>query len=173
MDDSQERIVNWPIVASGVLLVVFAAIVFFAPVFFLELITVIAGIGFLVSAVTGFIAYWKLRCFEGGVGVLLMSVSDFIIAALLLLHPMMSAAVISGFLGIVFVVFGICEIAGTSPIGKLLPETRAVLIVAGILTVVVGIMFVIWPSSLSIWVAAFALIRGITLIISGANAHVQ
>ena len=83
------------------------------------------------------------------------------------------APVLPWILGVSFILFGACEAGATIPLGRLIPESRGIAIVSGVLTIVVGIMFLIWPSSLSIWIAAFALIRGITLVVAGFTSRVE
>lgn len=168
-----ERKTNWWLVVGGVALVLFAICAFAAPFLFLELITVWAGIGFLFSGVMGIVAYVRSRLLPGAGWSLFMAVLDVIVGVLMLLHPVAFAPVLPWILGVFFIVFGVFEIGGTVPLGRLIPETRPVMIISGILIIVVGIMFIVWPSSLSIWVAAFALIRGITLIVSGFTARVE
>lgn len=162
-----EHKINWWLVLGGVVLLVFAIGTFAYPAVFLDMITIMAGVGFLVAGVSGIITYAQTRYFPGAGWTLLMGVLDIVVGLMMLVHPIAFAPVLPWLLGISFIAFGILEIGGTAPLGMAIPESRPIIVVSGVLTIVVGIMFVIWPTSLSIWVAAFASVRGITLIAMG------
>ena len=167
------RKTNWLLVLSGVLLVAFAAAAYFAPYLFLEFLTVVGGVGFLFSGVMGLTSYFKLRALPNAGWSLLMAILDILIGIMLILHPLAFAPVLPWILGVFFIVFGVLEAGATIPLGSLIPESRGMAIVSGVLTIVVGVMFIVWPESLSIWVALFALIRGITLILAGFTYRVD
>ncbi len=168
-----ERKTNWWLVLAGVLLVAFSVCAFVAPYFFLEFITIWAGVGFLFSGVMGVMSYIKYRHLPNAGWSLLMAILDALIGIMMILHPIAFAPVLPWILGVFLIVFGIFEAGATIPLGSLIPESRGIAIVSGLLTVVVGVMFIIYPSSLSIWVAAFALIRGITLVVAGFTSRVE
>ena len=162
------RKTNWWLVIGGVVLVICGIAVFAAPSFFLEFLTVWAGIGFLVSGITGMASYVQMRKVLDNAGWhLFMAVLDVIIGIVLIVHPIAFADVIPWMLGAVFMGFGLVEIIGLMPFSRIVPETRTIAVISGVLSVLVGVMFIVWPESLSLWIAAFALVRGITLISVG------
>ena len=167
------RKTNWWLVAAGVALVAFAIATFLAPYLFLELITTISGIAFLFSGAMGIGSYFQVRGLPNAGWSLLMAILDVLVGIMMLLHPVVFAPVLPWILGVSFVVFGILEAGATIPLGSLIPESRGMAIVSGLLTIVVGIMFIVWPESLSIWVAMFSLIRGITLVVAGFTSRVE
>ena len=162
-----ERRTNWWLVGGGIVLVLFAFGTFAFPLIFLGTLTVLAGFGFLVTGISGVATFVRSRGLPGAVWTLVLAVLDFIVGAMMLMHPVVLAPVIPWSLGIVFIGFGIVEIVGTTPLCRLMPESRPITIVSGIMAALVGVMFLIWPESLSIWIAAFAAVRGITLIVMG------
>ena len=165
---SSERKVNWWLTLAGVVLVVCGIAIFAAPAFFLEFLTVWAGIGFLVSGAAGIVSYVQVRRHMGNAGFhVFMALLDIVVGIVLIVHPYAFAELIPWLLGAAFIAFGVMEIVGLMPFTHLIPETRTIAIISGVLSVLVGIMFLVWPASLSIWVAAFALVRGITLIAVG------
>lgn len=168
-----ERKINWWWVVGGIVLILFAIAAFAAPFIFLEFVALWVGVGFLISGVMGIITYVQSRYIPGSGWSLFMAILDVVVGILMIMHPIAFAAVFPWLLGLFFILFGVFQIGGTVPYGSLIPGSRTIMIISGILTVVVGIMFIVWPSSLSIWVAAFALIRGITLIAEGFMAHVE
>lgn len=167
------RKTNWWLVLAGVLLLAFAVAAFLAPYLFLEFITIAAGVSFVFSGIMGIGSYFKLRRLPNAGWSLLMAVLDILVGIMLILHPVAFAPVLPWILGVFFIVFGVCEAGATIPLGSLIPESRGIAIVSGVLTVIVGIMFIVWPDSLSLWVAMFALIRAITLIVAGFTSRVE
>lgn len=167
------RKTNWWLIAAGAILVIFAIAVGGAPGLFLEFLTIWAGVGFIVSGIAGIASYIQIRRVIPGSGwQLFMSILDIVLGILLIAHPFAFAAFIPWMLGCAFIVFGVLEACGAMPFAQFVPELRGVSIASGILSVIVGICFIVWPESLSIWVAAFALVRGVTLIIMGFTSRV-
>ena len=165
--------VNWWFVIGGIVLVVFGVAIFAAPGLFLELLTVWAGVGFLVSGAASIASFIQMRhVLPGASWSLLMAALDLVVGVLLIAHPYTYATILPWLLGAAFIAFGIAQVAGMIPFAKLYPETRTIVLVSGVLSVVVGVMFIIWPASLSIWVAAFVLVRGVTLISMGFTVRV-
>lgn len=172
MDSNVERKANWWLVLGGVVLILCGIAIFAAPGFFLGFLTVWAGIGFLVSGVSGVVSYFHVRKTRENAGFhLLMALLDFAVGAVLVLHPFAFAEVLPWILGVAFIVFGVAELVGLMPFSRLVPETRTVVAISGVLSAIVGVMFIVWPASLSIWVAAFALVRGITLVAVGFTSR--
>ena len=162
-----ERRTNWWLVVGGLVLVLFAFGTFSFPMIFLGTVTVLAGFGFLLTGVSGVDTVMRYRGMPGAVWTAVFAVLDFVIGTMMIIHPVAFAPTIPWILGIAFMAFGVVEVIGTTPLGLLVPELRPITVVSGIRSAVVGIMFIIWPESLSIWVAAFAVVRGITLIVMG------
>lgn len=167
-----KRKINWFLVLAGVVLVALGIVIFAAPWLFLEYLTVGAGAGFLISGFAGIGSYLKMRDVQEGTGLsLFMAILDIMVGIMLIVHPFVFVNSVPWMLGVAFIVFGVFEIAGTFPVARLIPESRTVMVISGILAVVVGAMFIIWPTSFSGWVAAFVLIRGITLLAIGVTAR--
>jgi uncharacterized membrane protein HdeD (DUF308 family) len=166
------RKTNWWLVAAGAVLVIFAIAAAGAPGMFLEFLTIWAGAGFIVSGIAGIASYMQIRKVMVGFGwQLFMSILDIILGILLIAHPFAFAAFIPWLLGCAFIVFGVFEACGSMPFAQLVPESRGLSIASGVLSIIVGICFIVWPESLSIWVAAFAFVRGFTLIIMGFTSR--
>jgi len=166
------RKTNWMLVIAGLLLVLFGIAALGAPWLFLELLTVWAGVGFLVSGVAGIVSYFQMRKFGASGWNLVMAIVDILLGVILIMHPFAFAEVIPWMLGVAFIVFGILEATGSMPFAGLMPESRAIMVISGVLSVIVGVMFIISPASFSIWVAVFALMRGLTLLFMGFTARV-
>ena len=166
------RKTNWWLVVAGVVLVLFGAAALGAPWAFLEFLTIWAGAGFIISGIAGAVSYFQMRKFGASGWNLAMAVIDVILGILLIMHPFAFAGVIPWMLGVAFIVFGVLELTGSMPFARLMPESRPVMIVSSVLSIIVGVMFIVQPASFSIWVAAFALVRGVTLVFMGFTARV-
>lgn len=168
MAQGVNRKANWWLVFGGAVLILCGIAVFAAPVFFLEFITVLAGIGFFVSGAVGMASYIQLRGVRVNAGWhLFMAILDTVVGIMLILHPFAFAELIPWLLGAAFIAFGAIEIAGIASYARLVPETRTISVISGVLSILAGVMFIVWPASLSLWVAAFVLVRGITLVAVG------
>lgn len=163
---------NWWYVGGGVILLLCGAAALLAPHIFLAYLTVFAGLGFLLSCFAGLMSYRSAQRVKGSTGTtILMAVLDGILGVLLMAYPFAFEAVIPWLLGVGFIAFGVMEIVGVMPFTRFASDSRTIMVIAGILAIVVGVMFIVWPASLSIWIAAFALVRGITLIAVGFTAR--
>ena len=167
-----ERRTNWWLVFGGAILILFAIGTFAFPILFLATITILAGAGFLLSGAAGVATFFRSRGLPGAGWTLVLSILDTVVGVMMLVHPVAFAPTFPWILGIAFIGFGIVEVVGTTPIGRIVPESRPITIVSGILTVLVGVLFLVWPESLSMWVAAFAALRGITLVVMGFLSRV-
>lgn len=172
MSANEDHKTNWWLVLGGVVLVISGIAIFAAPSLFLEYLTVVAGIAFLISGASGVASYFRVRKAVDNAGWhLFMALLDVIIGILLIVHPYAFAAALPWLLGVAFVAFGVIEVIGLMPFSRLVPETRTIAIISGVLSILVGIMFIVWPASLSLWIAAFALVRGITLVAVGFTSR--
>lgn len=171
MASGAKRGPNWWLVVSGLLLALCGVAIFVTPGFFLEFLTVWAGAGFLISGIAGIGSYIQLhKIHQGAVWGLFMGVLDIVVGIMLIAYPFAFSQAIPWVLGAVFIAFGIAQVVGIVTSGVLVPEMRIISMISGILCALVGVMFIVWPSSLSIWIAALALVRGITLVAMGFTA---
>lgn len=167
-DDTKAQEVNWWYVAGGFILAFCGIVALVSPSLFMAYLTIFAGAGFLLSGFAGLISYWKTRHYKDtSKANLIMAILDIIVGILLIAYPFALEGVVPWFLGVVFILFGILEIIGVMPFAKFQLDSRAIMVIAGILAIIVGVLFIVWPESLSLWIAAFALVRGITLVAVG------
>ena len=172
--DASARKINWMVVIMGVLLVVLGAAAIAAPWVFLEFLTIWAGAGFVASGIVGLASYVSAnKALPGSGWNLVMGILDVVLGVLFIAHPFWFADVIPWMLGVSFIVFGILEVVGMVPLGKSAPTLRATVVISGILSIVTGVLFIMNPASLSIWVAMFAIIQGVSMIVMGFSARIS
>lgn len=160
---------NRALVITGLILIIFGVIAFGAPWAFLEFITIWVGAGFLLSGVGGIFAYSQQRGASGWS--LVMALLDIVLGVMFILHPFAFAGFLPWLLGIAFILFGLMEVSGSMPFAQLVPESRVIMVISGVASVVLGILFIIEPASFAMWVAIFAIVRGVTLMAVGLTAR--
>lgn len=170
MDTTKQH--DWGLIAAGVLLVVLAVFFVMAPWLSLATVTAIAGAGFLVSGVLDIVFYARNSALLGLSGwTLAYAVLDVMIGLMFLLHPLALASVIPWLVGAFFLVFGIFEIVGAVRIRKLGTKLWGWMLFSGIVGVLCGITLFISPATLIIFLALFVMMRGVSLVVYGWNAH--
>lgn len=169
MNSKTER--NWQLIVAGILFIVFGLVCAFFPGLTLASIAFMVGAAFVVSGVVNIATFIRDKELLGFSGWLLAyGILDVLIGAMFVIHPFAFAAVLPWVIGAFVLVFGIYEIIVASPIKKAGLPLWGWMLVSGILSVLIGIMFFYMPEMLALFIALFALLRGVDLIILGANA---
>ena len=133
---------NWSLIVPGVLLIFFGALCAFYPGITLLSVTFVAGAGFIFAGIVNIISYVRERKTAGLSGwYVAYGILDIIIGLMLVIHPLATAYVIPWLIGAFIMAYSIVEI------------------------------FFIFPESLAIFIAVFAVIRGATLIASGWSGY--
>ena len=159
------------LVVAGVLLVLCAFLLFFAPGVALVTLTAIAGAAFLVSGVFDIVAYVRFRAAMSLSGwAVAYAVLDIVVGLMLLVHPFAFAAVIPWVVGFFFALFGAVEIAGSLRVRKVGAPMWGWMLFSGIVSALCGLAFFVAPATLSIFLAVFVLMRGASLVVYGWNA---
>ena len=170
MDTTKQH--DWGLIASGVLLVLLAAFFVMAPWLSLATMTAIAGAGFLISGVLDIVFYVRNSALLGLSGwTLAYAVLDALIGLMFLLHPLALAGVIPWLVGVFFLVFGAFEIAGALRVRKFGARIWGWMLFSGIVGVLCGITLFVSPATLIIFLALFVMMRGVSLVVYGWNAH--
>lgn len=162
---------DWGLIVAGVLLIICSFVFFFWPGLTLVSLAAIAGAAFLVAGIFDIIAYIRMRKAEGlSAWAVVYAICDIILGFLLLVHPLLFAAVIPWVVGVFFVAFGIMEIVLAVRARGGSVNGWGWLIFSGIISILCGLMFFVSPESFSIFLSVFVLMRGISMIYYGWNA---
>ena len=163
---------NWSLIVPGVLLIFFGALCAFYPGITLLSVTFVAGAGFVFAGIVNIISYVRERKTAGLSGwYVAYGILDIIIGLMLVIHPLATAYVIPWLIGAFIMAYSIVEIFAIIASRKQLGSIWGLGLVSAILSLLVGICFFIFPESLAIFIAVFAVIRGATLIASGWSGY--
>lgn len=163
---------NWSIIIPGILLIFFGALCAFYPGITLLSVTFIAGAGFVFAGIVNIVSYVRERKMMGLSGwYVAYGILDILIGLMLLIHPFATAYVIPWLIGAFVIAYSIVELASVIALRKELGSIWGVGLVSAILSLIVGICFFIFPETLAIFIAVFAVIRGATLIAAGWSGY--
>lgn len=169
MSSRTER--NWQLIVAGILFIVFGLICAFFPGLTLASIAFMVGAAFVVSGVVNIATFLRDRELLGFSGwVLAYGILDVLIGAMFVIHPFAFATVLPWVIGAFVLVFGIYEVIVTFMLKKTGMPLWGWMLASGIISIVIGGLFFYMPELLAIYIALFALLRGVDLIVVGANA---
>ena len=98
------------------------------------------------------------------------AVLDIIIGIMLLLHPIVFAGVVSWLVGIFVVAFGVIEVIGAVQLHKFSMPMWGWMVFSGIVDILCGVVFFVYPAMLAVFLAVFVIMRGVSLIMYGWRA---
>ena len=98
------------------------------------------------------------------------AVLDIIIGIMLLLHPIVFAGVVSWLVGIFVVAFGVIEVVGAVQLHKFNMPMWGWMVFSGIVDILCGVVFFVYPAMLAVFLAVFVIMRGVSLIMYGWRA---
>ena len=159
MNTKTER--NWQLIVAGILFIIFGLVCAFFPGLTLASIAFIVGAAFVVSGVVNIATFIRDRDLLGFSGWIL---------AYGILHPFAFAAVLPWVIGAFVLVFGIYEVVATFMVKRAGLPLWGWMLFSGVISIVIGFMFFSMPEMLALFIALFALLRGVDLIVVGANA---
>lgn len=159
-------------IVAGILLVVFGAVCALFPGLTLASIAFMVGAAFVVSGVVDIMAYTRDRAVLPMSGWLLAyGVLDVIVGVMFLVHPFAFAMVLPWLVGAFTVVFGVYEIVGSVRARSANVPMWGWSLFSGVVTLVIGILFFVMPEMLALYIALFAVMHGVSLIVLGVNSY--
>lgn len=161
---------DWTLIVIGILLIVCGGVFAFMPGATLVTLTAFAGAMLLVSGIFAIFNYFRFRDTDFVSGwTIFYGILDILLGLMFLIHPILLAGVIPWLIGIFIVAFGIYEIIAAFKVRKAGVSMWGWALFSGILEIILGILFFIFPAIVVYFLAAFLIIRGVTLIIFGWN----
>jgi uncharacterized membrane protein HdeD (DUF308 family) len=89
-------------------------------------------------------------------------------------YPAPTALVLTIIIGIYLIVAGVLELAGSGTLARLAPEGSGWLVVGGLLSIIAGVLLIVWPDigavTLAIVFGAYLAAYGVVLLVSAAAA---
>lgn len=169
MNSKTER--NWQLIVAGVLFILFGLVCAFFPGLTLASIAFMVGAAFVVSGVANIATFIRDRELLGFSGwILAYGILDVLIGGMFVIHPFAFAAVLPWVIGAFVLVFGAYEVVAAFMIKRSGLPLWGWMLVSGIISIVIGFLFFYLPEMLALFIALFALLRGVDLIVVGANA---
>ncbi len=166
METNRAQKRNPAIIICGILFIVLSFCMYFNAAAFLNIFTIVAGLSFVTSAIFELVAIFEMRKASlDWKPLLLPFIADLIVGILFVAYPYVFAAVFPWLIGIAFIMSGILVIIGAFVARSYMGTSIIIAIISGILSICVGVIFFIWPASMSIWISVFLFIRGINLVI--------
>lgn len=156
--------INWQMVLSGIVMLILGILCLVYPVRSLEIVTVFAGIGFLVYGIMGIASYTKTKdLFMLSSWQLVHSILDLLLGFLFLVQPYIAGAAMVWVFALMLIPLGIFEIAVALREKNFDISEWGWTLVSGILTIILGCMFFAAPAS-------FAYLLGFALIIEAVTS---
>lgn len=169
MNSKTER--NWQLIVAGVLFILFGLVCAFFPGLTLASIAFMVGAAFVVSGVVNIATFIRDRELLGFSGwILAYGILDVLIGAMFVIHPFAFAAVLPWVIGAFVLIFGAYEVVAAFMIKRSGLPLWGWMLVSGIISIVIGFLFFYLLEMLALFIALFALLRGVDLIVVGANA---
>lgn len=149
---------------TGIILAILGFVLFVFPVSSMWLFAVLVGCGILVMGLNSVFTWFKTMRGTGmGTGVLVTGVLSILFAILCLISPLAFAEVISWFVAIAVIVFGIAQVCSLVATPNL--PGRFVGILGSVIVVLFGILALIWPQLIMQFIGVSLFIEGLTVVI--------
>lgn len=158
---------KWSLVGQGVILLVLGVICLVWPGIALATVTTMVGIGFLISgiaSIAGFAALGAFSLFPGWA--LLDGVVNVLLGILFLMHPLASAYTLLWLIATLILVGGVMQLVSCWRLRKAGNSSWGFVLFGGVLTVILGILVLSYPALVVYYLAFFAILYGIILIVA-------
>lgn len=189
MDTAGKR--DWGMVAAGVALAIVGVVFLVAPAITLVTLAVVAGVALFAVGLVDAILYFRYREERKLTRwALAYAVLDMVLGFAMLVHPLISAAVIPWIMGVFLMVAGVLnlmaawrmhqgkdvlrieEISGLG-IDMVVDESEGWgwMLFAGLLAIAVAMTFFFVPASFALFLSFYLVVRGVMLAIYGVTAN--
>ncbi|MCH4185104.1 MAG: DUF308 domain-containing protein [Eggerthellaceae bacterium] len=163
-----EKTKDWTLIIGGIILLLCGLICVAYPGLTLVMIALITGAGFVATGVLNFVMWLRTRSvYKVSVWSLIYAIINIIFGLVFLIHPMVLANVIPWLCGIFITALGLFELFTVMKMRDDGFPQWGWMIASAIVSLIIGIFFIITPEILPIFIGAFALIQGVTLVIYG------
>ena len=163
---------NWQLIVAGILLVIFGLACLVFPGLTLASMAFMVGAAFMLSGIVNVVTFLRDRdALQLSGCVLAYGIIDILLGLMFLIHPAIFAVVLPWVAGLFVIVFSIYEIAGSFITRKGGFPLWGWLLFSGIVSLIIGASFFFAPEMFAICIGAFALMRGVSLIVLGANSR--
>ena len=163
---------EWFLIGGGILLIVFGLICCLWPGMALDVAIIVAGVGFLLSGVSGIAEYIHSRKLAGYSGWMLFeAIVDILLGMAIILCPIAGVGVAGLIIGICALLAGVIQIASSIKMHSTGIPAWFLITLYGILMLIFGILLIASPVmgliGITFVIGIFAIVRGIMMLCSG------
>lgn len=159
--------IDWSLVLGGILLLIVGAACVFWPGLTMVSIAIIVGCALIAACIFDFIVFFRTRGTEAHSGwTIVNAIIDLLLGIMFLAHPLVAAEVITIFLGVLLVCYGIFAVVMSFGLRKITDKWWIMLINA-IVAIICGLLFFWSPAFFAIYLGAFLMVRGATMMCFG------
>ena len=158
---------NWSLILGGLLILIVGAVCVFYPGISVVTIAIVVGCALIAAAIFDFIVYFRLRGTAAHSGwTMVNAILDLVLGVLFLINPVIAAEVITLFAGVMLVCYGIFAIAMSVTLRNTTSQWWLMLL-NGLLSILCGILMFVSPAFFAIYLGAFLMVRGATMMSFG------
>lgn len=158
---------DWGLIVGGLIVALCGIAVIFWPGATLEILALVAGVGFLVAGVFTFATWIRTHNYMEGSGwTLANAICDVILGIMFLVHPLVGAGVITFLVGCFTVAYGAFAIVSSFSL-KRVSDMWWTMLLNGIISMLCGWFFIFSPEFFAIFLGVFILMQGVTMSIYG------
>lgn len=163
---------KWSLVGQGVILLLMGIICLLWPGVALVTVTTMVGIGFLISGIASIAGFATLGAFSLFPGwTLFGGIVNVLLGILFLLHPLASAYTLLWLIAVLILVGGVMQLTSCWKLRKAGSSSWVFALISGIATIVLGILVLAYPALIVYYLAVFALVYGIVLIVAAFRVN--
>lgn len=161
---------NWGLFFWGVVVALSGLVFLFWPGLTLIAISQIAGVLLIIAGVFDFYTYWQDRKVGAQSGwAIVNGACCLILGILFLIHPIVASTVIPFIVGVFVLLYSIISIVSAVSMRSVIP-VWGFMLANGVVALLCGILFIVFPASFAIYLGAFMIMRGITMCAFGATS---
>ncbi|MGI6590690.1 MAG: HdeD family acid-resistance protein [Eggerthellaceae bacterium] len=174
MAEYEERFAAWPLLISGIVLVIVALVCFFSPGLAFGVAGVLIGVGFIVTGASCLMMRFTADGLFPTASLSMWTVFSLVLGILFVANPVTSTVVLVWLMFFALLIFGVFNLAlGIRERGhdqELMGTNRIIL---SVVAIVLAIIIMALPNMLVYMIALFALIAGIYLVYTALKAPRQ
>lgn len=158
---------DWSLIIGGLLIIIAGGICLFYPGLSMVSVAMVVGCALIAACIFDFIVYFKTRGTAASSGWTIVSgILDLILGVLFLANPVIAAEVITLFAGALLLCYGVFAMVLAVQMRKVTDKWWLMLL-NGILSILCGFLFFISPAFFAIYLGAFLVVRGATMMSFG------
>ena len=159
--------IDWSLVLGGLLILIVGAVCIFWPGITLVTVAIVVGCALIAASAFDFVVYFRTRNTAQHSGwTLVNAILDLILGIMFLAHPVVAAEVITFFLGVLMICYGVFAFAMSFSLRKVTGKWW-IMLLNGIISSLCGLLFFISPAFFAIYLGAFLMVRGATMMSFG------